>query len=90
MLLRVNSINPLQEKLSYVALDFDKEIDDAKMDPTISKPYELPGGTVINVIEQRFRYDNNCPFISIISINFSQNSEVRSRNQVCSFSQVIR
>ena len=46
-----------QEKLCYVALDFDSELKAASMSTDGSKTYELPDGNIISVHTERFR----CP-----------------------------
>lgn len=51
-----NSIN-LQEKLCYIALDFDSEMKAASESSDKEKTYELPDGNIITVGSERFR----CP-----------------------------
>ncbi|KAG5612300.1 hypothetical protein H5410_023581 [Solanum commersonii] len=62
--IRENNVNRrMKETITYVALDFEQEIEKAKNRSSVEKAFELPSGQVLNVGAERFR----CPEVLFCS-----------------------
>uniref|UniRef100_M1BVH7 Actin n=1 Tax=Solanum tuberosum TaxID=4113 RepID=M1BVH7_SOLTU len=55
--IREHATRHMKETISYVALDFEKEIEKAKNRSSVEKAFVLPSGKVLNIGAERF----HCP-----------------------------
>ncbi|XP_049405704.1 actin-104-like [Solanum stenotomum] len=55
--IREHATRHMKETITYVALDFEKEIEKAKDRSSVEKAFELPSGKVLNIGAERF----HCP-----------------------------